>query len=367
MAKMPVRKEILSLRRELHEHPEPSGCERKTKEILMDFLKKYTHFTLVDRGSWFYAKLEGVSTRRIAFRADFDAVMVDKNQAAHLCGHDGHSTILAAFADTLSDCMDKGEKIRPSVYLIFQYGEENGTGAKECCKLIAEEKIGEIYGLHNIPGYPKNTILVRAGVFACASVGMIVHFKGSPSHAAYPEAGRNPALATGGLLLEAEGLLKKEKYQGMVLCTPICVKMGEPAFGVSASESSLFFTLRAYYGEDLERLKTALSTCAKKLAQKSHLSLSISYEEGFPDTINCASSVEKVKKAAERSGFSLIELEEPFRWSEDFGYYLKETKGAFFGIGDGEEHPQLHTKDYEFPDEIIETGVGMFLALLKEE
>ena len=38
-------------------------------------------------------------------------------------------------------------------------------------------------------------------------------------------------------------------------------------------------------------------------------------------------------------------------------------KGAFFGVGDGEDHAQLHTAGFEFPDEIIETAVKMFVGL----
>ena len=34
----------------------------------------------------------------IAFRADFDAVVCQDGCARHLCGHDGHSAILAGLA-----------------------------------------------------------------------------------------------------------------------------------------------------------------------------------------------------------------------------------------------------------------------------
>jgi metal-dependent amidase/aminoacylase/carboxypeptidase family protein len=53
------------------------------------------------------------------------------------------------------------------------------------------------------------------------------------------------------------------------------------------------------------------------------------------------------------------------RWSEDFGYYLEEAEGAFFGIGDGQEHPQLHTQQYSFPDEIIPDALAVFASLIE--
>ena len=57
--------------------------------------------------------------------------------------------------------------------------------------------------------------------------------------------------------------------------------------------------------------------------------------------------------------------EEPFRWSEDFGYYLQKTKGAFMGIGCGVNHPALHTMEYEFEDSIIEPAIEMYKEILK--
>ena len=53
------------------------------------------------------------------------------------------------------------------------------------------------------------------------------------------------------------------------------------------------------------------------------------------------------------------------RWSEDFGHYLnnKYTKGAFIGIGAG-NLPGLHTKDYEFPDNLLEHHIKTFINLI---
>ena len=52
------------------------------------------------------------------------------------------------------------------------------------------------------------------------------------------------------------------------------------------------------------------------------------------------------------------------RWSEDFGHYLMKCKGAFFGIGAGEDHAALHTIHYEYPDELLERTAEAFLRLI---
>ena len=56
-------------------------------------------------------------------------------------------------------------------------------------------------------------------------------------------------------------------------------------------------------------------------------------------------------------------MPEIWRASEDFGWYLKECPGAMFYIGNGEEWPALHTKEYDFNDRILERAVDMFLKL----
>ncbi len=64
----------------------------------------------------------------------------------------------------------------------------------------------------------------------------------------------------------------------------------------------------------------------------------------------------------ERCGGGL--LPGPMRWSEDFGHYLRRCPGAFFGIGAGEGCPALHTRDYQYPDELLGPTVEAFRQIL---
>jgi metal-dependent amidase/aminoacylase/carboxypeptidase family protein len=57
-------------------------------------------------------------------------------------------------------------------------------------------------------------------------------------------------------------------------------------------------------------------------------------------------------------------MSQGMRGSEDFGYFLKETKGALFYVGNGINYPPLHTKEYDFNEEIIETVLDIFLSLI---
>lgn len=69
-------------------------------------------------------------------------------------------------------------------------------------------------------------------------------------------------------------------------------------------------------------------------------------------------AVRRAEKSAGDSGD--MPCKEPFRWSENFGYYLKKTRGAFFGVGCGAGHAGLHTPEYEFNDGIMETVLELY-------
>lgn len=352
------------LRQRLHEIPERSMQERKTKETLMQYLQDKTDLEIVDRGAWFYAWKKADLTDKlqppIAFRADMDAVSLDGKTVGHFCGHDGHSAILAELAVRLN-----GKKLSRDVYLIFQPGEETGEGGKICCSLICEKGISEIYGLHNIPGYAKETVLLRRGTFACASTGLRIRMTGSPTHAAYPENGKNPSETLARLILEVEELTRQFQSQGKIVrMTVIGVLIGSNSYGMSASEGEVRFTVRAEKEVEFESYLKEIRKSAQEMAEKGRFALELEEIERFPATENHEKSVEKIKEAAGKLGLKTQELSEPMRWSEDFGYYLRECDGAFFGIGDGEDHPQLHTAEYEFPDEIIESAAKVFEMLI---
>ena len=75
---------------------------------------------------------------------------------------------------------------------------------------------------------------------------------------------------------------------------------------------------------------------------------------------------EYLRKIALSNNIEIKELKDPLRWSEDFGYFTQKFSGVLFGLGSGENHPQLHNPEYDFPDDIISNGVGLFHTIFGE-
>ena len=49
------------------------------------------------------------------------------------------------------------------------------------------------------------------------------------------------------------------------------------------------------------------------------------------------------------------------RASEDFGIFGHSSKSAMLFLGSGVDYPALHNPDYDFPDDLIAIGSGIFM------
>lgn len=359
----------VGLRHELHAHPEISNHEVWTKQHLINFLQTHTSLEIVDKGLWFYAIYRSkVGRKNIAFRADFDALPMEERielpygsqfpGVSHKCGHDGHAASLCGLALEIDQ---KG--CDNNIFFLFQHAEETGDGAIQCVPFIKEQQIDEIFAWHNISGLTHNAVHVIDGTAQCASKGMTIHMEGAPSHASEPEKGINPAYAITRVIDSIPTFTDTTANKGMVLCSIVHVEIGEKAFGLNASNGVLRLTIRALYEEELDRLQKNLEDIARAEAEKYGIRVSFEYQDEFPETVNHKLSSDKVRQVCKEKGIPLVELSEAFRPSDDFGHLLKLTKGAYCYIGNGEEYPHLHSYEYDFRDELIETAVEVFKGL----
>ena len=359
---------IVNLRHELHMHPELSMEETVTAALIKDFLGANTGFQIIDRGEWFYALKKGKSGEtRIAFRADMDALPIAEDETlsyhsknpgvSHKCGHDGHCAALCGLALELD-----GREIEADIYLIFQPGEETGSGAVLCRELIKEEGIQRIFAFHNLSGYPEGSIVYRSGLTQPASEGLKICFHGKTSHASAPEDGNNPSEAVANVILRAAEL-SKDRSAGMLLCTVTGIRLGSGDFGISPGEAEICMTLRAEEESRMKSLEEGIIAFAGEEGERRGIRISYSVHDYFPETRNDEECLKAALAAAEGLGLRRIPMDKMWRASEDFGWYLKECPGAIIYIGSGEEHPPLHTAEYDFNDRILETAVDLFADL----
>ncbi len=353
-------KKALSLRERLHRIPEASGCETETKKTLIDFLKAESDLEITDCGKWFYAAhREAAAAESIALRADMDAVTGADGKPYHGCGHDGHMSVMAALAASIS-----GQQLGKNLFFLFQHAEETGVGGGECCALFEKEKIDAIYGFHNCPGFPAGTVLLLRDTFACASMGLILSFEGSQSHAAYPENGKNPVFPMAAFFNRWPELSDPKQFSGLTMATPVGLAAGSRSFGVAAGSGEIDLTLRAWYDADLQKLSQNVKGAAEELAAQAGIRFRSERQDIFPATVNNPRLYEKLEAAAKAAGLACMPPPEPFRWSEDFGHYASRCPAFFCGIGGGEDAAGLHTPDYRWNDAVTDAALRLFSALI---
>ncbi|PLX33852.1 MAG: amidohydrolase [Hyphomicrobiales bacterium] len=373
--------ELRQLRHHLHAHPELSRQEVNTGLHMRGWLKRNAPpDRIIDLdGAGFAALYQGGTPgKTVLIRTELDALPIDESAlklpygskspgVSHKCGHDGHMAILAGLAQNLA----ARRPGRGCAALLFQPDEETGTGALGCVthKGFAEIAPDYAFALHNFPGYPLHQIVCRAGSFTSSVRFMALKLQGRNAHSAQPETGASPALAIAEITRIASRI--QQEHDGgnpqegdFALIVPIHFAMGVASSGVAPGYGEAHFTLRASRNELVDTMWTAFAGAAHEIAGQHGLELEIEVIEDYRASVNDGEAAAMIETAARDNGLEYAAMTAPRRFGEDFGEITARVKGAMFGLGAGTHSPGLHHEEYDFPDELIPTGIAMFEHLI---
>ena len=369
--------EITKIRKNLHQNPELSGKEFKTSKTIAAFLKNHNPDDLLENlGSGtgiiavYHPQFEIKKT--VMFRCELDALPIQEindfehrsavDGISHKCGHDGHMSILCNFAKKLSLQKMKHTKI----LLLFQPSEENGGGALSIFNdaRFKTFNLDLVFALHNLPGFPHHEIVVKNNTFSCAVHSIIIKLFGRTAHAGEPHNGENPALAISEIITAFNKKSQPDHQKdNFTILTPIYINMGTEDYGISAGYGEVHYTIRRAANSEMRALEKELEEVAKTTAHQFNLTAEISWTQKFSANENDPAAVNLVRQAAKSCNFNLTERKVPFSWGEDFGVFTENYPGAMFGLGSGLSTPNLHNPDYDWPDEITETGTEIFYKI----
>ena len=371
-----------ALRHHLHDCAEVSFQEEKTARTLIAWLEKHQlELTSGVAGTGVVVRVRATKpgpTR--LYRADIDAIGTtddahevnlgfrlardaDGPDAEHVCGHDGHTAMLAGALATLARHPDawSGEVVG-----VFQPAEEVGRGAAAMLEheALRSLQVDAAYSVHNQPGMPLGTVGIANGVAALASTGLILRLTGEGTHASTPHKGNAAISAMATLVRELLALPSHVvPFGSSVLITPTYLDAGRRQFGRVPPAGELGVVVRGDSDESLDTILREARHRASALADAYGLRSTVEQVEPFPVTVNDHEVVMHVERTLGACGipFELRDGAQP--WSEDFGYFLQRWPGALMLLGAGEDHPTLHSPQYAFPDALLEPGIGLWLAL----
>jgi metal-dependent amidase/aminoacylase/carboxypeptidase family protein len=114
------------------------------------------------------------------------------------------------------------------------------------------------------------------------------------------------------------------------------------------------------------RMDTLIAQAQARLeAARGELAVEVHWHDVFRAVVNDAAATALARDAALAGGHDVAELDRPLRWSEDFGRFGEEgAQAALLYVGAGEDHPQLHAPDYDFPDALIPTMADLLTRIV---
>ncbi|TDM02446.1 M20 metallopeptidase family protein [Macrococcus carouselicus] len=365
-------------RRWLHQHPELSMQEFETSAFIKRELDEIGVPYDTPLATGVVAYLEGTSDRAIAFRADIDALPIHEennvdyrsavDNVMHACGHDGHTTMLLAFARRVKALYDAGQ-LSVTVYFIFQPSEETEAGANQLLKSYTfSRQPAYIFGLHMMPDNPENTILSKPGPITASATEYRFFIKGLSAHVANKEQGHSAGEALTFILNQLSQL---QHYHLPGLRQNI-IHIGRfhagEAINTVPSNGYLEGTIRTYHADDLSVIKEQMTRIAEAAATVTGSAVEVKFSEGYPATINDADAYALMQAASTDTHLTWIEKSEPYLFGEDFAFYSQVASTAFAFLGCRNEEQNyvtgLHTSTFNFDEQMMAGGVDLFSAIL---
>ncbi|MBI2438974.1 MAG: amidohydrolase, partial [Lentisphaerae bacterium] len=306
-------KTLITIRRDLHQHPELGFQERRTSRIIVEILKSagLAHVQSGVAQTGVVAVLRGGRRRAshtVALRADMDALPITeasqvpyKSQTPgvmHACGHDAHVAICLGAAMILKKIQTR---IPGNVKFIFQPAEElvSRSGARAMIRAGALDNpdVEAIFGLHVNPRNPYGLIGASAGpIMAAADVFTItVHGKGG--HGAHPEHCSDPILIAHQIYGGIQGI-ERNLAGPDVRVISVCSLHAGTAFNVIPDTAEMMGTVRTFDARVQAEIIRRMRAVVKGAAATHGARCDLVYRKGLPATHNDARLAEIVRAAA---------------------------------------------------------------------
>ncbi len=386
--------QVISWRRDLHQHPELSNREFRTSELVAKELKKlglevqtgiaHTGVVGVLKG--------GKPGPVVALRADMDALPVTEQVdipfaskakaefngqevgVMHACGHDAHVAMLLGAATVLKS---QQKNLTGTVVFIFQpaeegppAGEEGGAALMLKQGLFSKLKPDAIFGVHVWPG-PSGQLQVKDEGIMAAADSFEIKVKGVQVHGSSPWRGVDPVAVTGQLITALHQIPARQLD---VTKAPAVLSIGQVNGGVRwniiPDEVTLGGTVRTFDPQMREQLLSKMKHTAEHIAAASGASAEFS-QRGFAavtwnDVKLTQWAMPSLQWAGRDAGVAPIK---PITASEDFSFYQQQVPGVFFFLGINEPGVSVektapnHSPFFKIHEPAMENGMRALTAL----
>ncbi|MFC1573987.1 M20 family metallopeptidase [Candidatus Latescibacterota bacterium] len=364
---------LVSIRHDIHKHPEIRFREERTAGVVESFLDTIDVPHTRCAGTGVVATIGSGNGRVVGLRSELDALpMPDLSglpyasvheNTAHACGHDGHIAILLGTAWILKKLENE---LTGTVKLIWQPAEESGAGAREMIRdsVLDAPTPEAIFALHGWPSLPVGHAGVSYGPSLASTDDFELTITGSGTHAAMPHGGIDP-IPIAARVVEGLQLIRSRMINPLrPLVITVATIHGGTTVNVIPDKVTMSGTIRCIDKETREKIPGLMERMAVETARASGAEAEFKLLAGYPPLINEERSTDVAKGLITDiiGKENMIVIPEPVMGGEDFAFYLEKIPGTFMrlGVGDG---PPLHNTAYDFNDDSIPYGIRIMAGI----
>ena len=367
--------QLVSLRRDLHQHPELSLQERRTANQVCKFLDGLNiEYQRGVSGTGVVAEIPAAAAGPyVALRADMDALPVIEETGLpfasqnagvmHACGHDGHTAMLLGAASLLA----AEEELPAPVRLIFQPAEETAEGAKAMTEAGVLKNVAMIFGGHIDRHFPLGSIAVTEGPVNASTDSFSISISGTGGHAARPHETVDAVVVGSLMVMALQTIVSREVNPAH----PSVVTVGRfdagTASNVIAGQAQLEGSIRSQDQEVREYLHRAIERIAESLGQLHGAGVEVKIRPGTPVVSNPPEYTDIARRAAQSVG-NVVRMKTANMGGEDFGYFLQDVPGCYVRIGTAREdidYYPAHSSKFDFDERVIAIGAAYYHAVAR--
>lgn len=375
---LPIYKLALEYRRHFHRWPEISMEEENTRDYICNILDRYGIRYQV-YGTGIIAEI-GQGEKCVAVRGEMDALKVTEETGLpysseyggvmHACGHDMHMAMVLAAAVALKELETA---LNGTVKVVFQPSEEKRPGGARLLlpELLKAPRPRAIFAQHVFPELKTGTIGLRPGAFFASSDNIIFTVEGKGTHAAMPQNGSDPILASACLVQFYQTLVTKFRNPLTPAIVSVTAIHGGTANNVIPDRVEVWGTVRTHDNELRNRIFELIDEKSEAICAlygcRFHRNKT---SDGLPVLMNQPQLTEQVKSRGEAClGKEKVVDMNPLTLGEDFAIYLQEIPGVMWVLGvcppDQSHMPPLHSPKFSPDETAMHTGICMLLESVK--